>query len=242
MTQAENKGPIELIRRAEQALVNEEWAEALFDFAEALTELHAENAPPETHLAEAYNGQGAALLQLGRYNEAIEALRRALNYQPDLAGAYFNLGLCYESLNEAESALEAYSQAIEREPNDAELYFRRGGIWFAMHEFQKTVEDASRAIELHPEGAITGPYIARGLAYYQLEQYGMAQADFSEAMKADPRGAAEAYFYRALTYIDSSDAISARADLEAYLLMTDDINGPMAEQAREIIKELEKVQ
>jgi tetratricopeptide (TPR) repeat protein len=241
MTQ-ENENPVELIQRAEQALVNEEWAAALLDFDEAIAGLHRPTEPPTAHLAEAYNGRGAALLQMGRYNEAIEALRRALEYQPDLAGAFFNLGLCYEALNDSESALAAYDQALALAPNDAEFYFRRGGVHFVRQEFQQTVEDTTRAIELHPDEAVTGPYIARGLAYFQLEQYDKAQADFGAAVEADPRGAAEAYFYRALTFIDMADALSARADLEAFLLMTDDPNGPMGVQAKEIIEELEKIQ
>lgn len=242
MTQPENQNPVELIHQAEQRLINEEWAAALLEFDEALALLHRQPETPVPHFAEAYNGRGAALLQMGRYADAIEALRRALEYQSDLAGAYFNLGLCYEALGDAESSLLAYNRAIELEPNDAELYFRRGGVWFALEEFQNTVVDNTRAIELHPEGAITGPYIARGLAYYRLEQYDKSQADFSEAINADPRAAAEAYFYRALTFIDTGDALSAQADLQAYLLMTDDPHSEMAEQAREIIKELERIQ
>ncbi len=241
MSQSDNFGPVERIRRAEQALINEEWAAALDDFDTALAELKQEQAAPGVHLAEAYNGRGAALLQMGRYREALDALRRALEYQPDLAGAYFNMGLSYEGLGDSDSALEAYGRALELEPNDAEVYFRRGGVWFAREEFEQTVADNTRAIELHPDGTITGPYTARGLAYFRLEEYNKALADFSEAMKADPRAAADAYFYRALAYINLNDAQAAHADLNAYLLMTDDPDGVMAGQAKEIIEELEKL-
>ncbi|MEI6045543.1 MAG: tetratricopeptide repeat protein [Chloroflexota bacterium] len=241
MAQAEDQGLDALIRQAEQALLNEKWEEAHSLFEMALARLYQEEEPSLSHLTEAYNGRGVALLQLGYYQQAIKSLRQALEYQPTLTGAYFNLGLCYEALGNTNAALEAYSRAIELEPHDAEVYFRRGGVWFMREEYQKTVEDTSRAIELHPVGAITGPYLARGLAYYRLEQYTEAQADFAEAMKADPQTAAEACFYRALTYIDTNDAGSAYDDLQAYLSMTGDPASTMAEQAREILQELEKL-
>lgn len=240
---------VELIRQGEQKLVNEEWLEALADFDNALNLLLSEKEAPAAHLAEAHNGRGAALLQMNLYPDAIKALQAALKYQPDLAGAYFNLGLAYENMEvfeaaEAErnsqKAIEAYNKAIELEPNDAEFYFRRGGAYFAREEFAKTVEDASRAIELHSEGPLVAPYIARGLAYFQLEQYPKAIADFSEAMKADPRAAADAFFYRALVYINANDALSARADLQAFLIVTDDPDSNMSQQAKEIIEELDK--
>jgi len=242
MTQPETPKAGEYIRQGEQKLLNEEWAEALGDFEQAVALLQQAKEPAMAHLAETQNGRGAALLQLGRYQEAINALRQAIVYQPDLAGAYFNLGLAYEGLDDSDQAIKVYSKAAELTPDDAEIYFRRGGIYFGREEFAKTVEDTSRAIELHPEGSIVAPYIARGLAYYRLEQYDKAAADFSEAMKSDPRSAAEAFFYRALVFIDKEDALSARADLQAYLLMSDDLDSPMAQQAREIIEELDKLQ
>jgi tetratricopeptide (TPR) repeat protein len=77
------------------------------------------------------------------------------------------------------------------------------------------------------------------LSYYQLERLDEAIADYSKAVEIDPRGAAEAYFYRALAHIDQELALPARADLQAFLNLTPDSRGEMASQAREIIQELD---
>ena len=232
----------ELIARAEQALVDQEWSAALGMYNEilALLDPHGGN---DREIAEAQNGRGVALLELGRQGESIKCFEAALLLEPKMAGVYYNLGLAWEGLGNAENALHNYNKAAEIEPHDAEIFFRRGGIWFALEQFDKTVEDTTRAIDLHSdhgETIVPGPYIARGLALHQLEQYDKALADYSKAAAADPRGAADAFFYRALVYIDKGEALPARADLQAFLMMTDDLDGLLAEQAREIIEELDK--
>jgi tetratricopeptide (TPR) repeat protein len=232
----------DLIHRAEMELVNQQWAEALDLFNQALALLNPGDDPGE--VAEVYNGRGVALLELDRYGEAVKALETAVMLQPNMAGAYYNLGLSWEGLNQPETALHNYNRAIELEPRDAEAYFRRGGIWFALGQFEKTVEDTKKAIDLHEElaGAVaTGSYIARGLALHQLQRYDEAIADYSKALQADPRGAVEAFFYRGLIFIEKGEGLPARADLQAYLTLTDDLHGILAEQAREILKELEKI-
>jgi tetratricopeptide (TPR) repeat protein len=223
-----------LIAEAERALINEEWQYALTLFEQLLP-----LAPDKAERAEVLNGRGVALLKLERYEEAIAMLEEAQKLEPDKAEVYFNRALICENIGDFEGALAFYNRTIELKPDDAEAYFRRGGIYFQSHQFEETVADNTRAIELHSGEAVTGPYIARGLAYHQLEQYPEALKDYSQALEIDPRGAADAYFYRALIHMDMEEALPARADLQAFLLMTDDLDGLLATQAHEIIEALD---
>ncbi len=239
------QSPKELIVQAEQALVNQDWADALEDFNLALVLLGpVDTGQPAALFAEAQNGKGVALLELSRYGEAIKAFEAALTISPDLAGTHYNLGLAWEGLGQLENALHNYTKAIELEPHDGEAYFRRGGIYFATEQFEKTVEDVTQALELHQDaGAVVaiGPYLARGLALHRLERYDEALADYSQVLAGDVGEGCEAYFYRALVFIDKGEALPARADLQAFLTVTPDVMGIQAEQAREIITELDKV-
>jgi tetratricopeptide (TPR) repeat protein len=239
------QSPKEIIEQAEQDLVNQEWPEALEGFNMALALLGpVVEGQPAALFAEAQNGKGVALLELGRYAESVKAFEAALTIAPDLAGAHYNLGLAWEGLGQLENALHNYTKAIELEPHDGEAYFRRGGIYFALEEFDKTVEDATKAIELHQDASAAvaiGPYLARGLALHRLERYEEALADYGMALAGEPREACDAYFYRALVFIDKGEAIPARADLQAFLTLTPDAGGVQADQAREIIVELDKV-
>ena len=237
--------PKEIIEKAEQALVNQDWEEALEGFNLALVLLGpVETGQPAAIFAEAQNGKGVALLELGRYGESIKAFEAALTIAPDLAGTNYNLGLAWEGLGQLENALHNYTRAIELEPHDGEAYFRRGGIYFATEQFENTIEDVTKAIELHQDAngeAAIGPYLARGLALHRLERYDEALADYGQALAGGPREACEAYFYRALVFIDKGEAFPARADLQAFLTLTPDAASLQAEQAREIIAELDKI-
>lgn len=239
------QSPKNLIEQAEQALVNQDWEVALEGFNLALVLLGpVETGQPAALFAEAQNGKGVSLLELGRYGESIKAFEAALTIAPDLAGAHYNLGLAWEGLGQLENALHNYSKAIELEPHDGEAYFRRGGIYFATEQFEKTVEDVTHALELHQDAnaeVAIGPYLARGLSLHRLERYDEAIADYGKALSGGPREACEAYFYRALVFIDKGEAFPARADLQAFLTLTPDATGVQAEQAREIIAELDKV-
>ncbi len=227
----------ELVASAELALINEDWEIALTHYEAAIPLL---GDAPESELAEVYNGQGVAFLKLNRIEKAIIALSQALQYTPGMAGAYYNLALCYQNIEDFEQALQNYDRAIELEPQDAEVYFRRGGVYFMLEKYEQTIADNTRAIELHPAGAITGPYIGRGLAYYQLERYQEASHDFSQAIESDPRAAAEAFFYRALVFLQLDQPLPARNDLQAFLLMTDEPDANLGTQAREILEALDE--
>ena len=72
----------------------------------------------------AYRGLGNALNSLGRFDEAVEAVNRAMlldphqavYYSTDLAGAYRNLGLYYE-------AIASLKEALSRNPDWVPAYF-----------------------------------------------------------------------------------------------------------------------
>jgi tetratricopeptide (TPR) repeat protein len=239
------QSPKELIEQAEQDLVNQDWVAALEGFNLALALLGpVEGGQPAALFAEAQNGKGVALLEMERYGESVKAFEAALTIEPNLPGTHYNLGLAWEGLGQLETALHNYTKAIELEPHDGEAYFRRGGVYFALEQYEKTVEDATHTLELHQDdqaGAIVGPYIARGLALHRLERYDEAIRDYGRALSGDPREGCDAYFYRALVFIDKGEAFPARADLQAFLTLTPDPAGIQAEQAREMIAELDKI-
>ncbi len=250
-----------LVQQGEDALVVSQWQAALTAFDRALEALrpasnntlnirrgpHAVTEVGPEVWAEAFNGRGVALLELGRSGEAVAAFGAAIELNPRLANAYFNRGMVLESQGEGRfvEALSDYDRAIELEPHDAEVYFRRGGLFFQYGDYTRAAADNTVVLEMHDASgqseALIGPLMARGLCYYQQERLDDAIADYSRAVTLDPRGAVEAYFYRALVFIDQEQALAARADLGAFLNLTPDAGGEMAAQAHEIIKELDNL-
>jgi Tfp pilus assembly protein PilF len=68
--------------------------------------------------------RGAALIDLGRYPEALAALERALEHDPDLALAWHELGLAAHRLGDGNRALLALDRAFALEPHTATLSLR----------------------------------------------------------------------------------------------------------------------
>jgi Flp pilus assembly protein TadD len=82
----------------------ENWAESLFAFKEALT---AKNSPETHYLA------GCAYFQLKRYKMALRHLQKTVEEDASFSDAWFMLGVVYEILSDEENARHALETAWE---------------------------------------------------------------------------------------------------------------------------------
>jgi len=78
------------------------------------------------NLVKSYNDLGTAYGIRGRYYEAMDAYRRAIQIKPDFAKGYSGLGLAYQSIGLYNEAIEAYKQAIYLNPDDAYAHYGLG--------------------------------------------------------------------------------------------------------------------
>jgi tetratricopeptide (TPR) repeat protein len=102
---------------------------ALADFDEA-----ARIRPDD---ATGYTGRGYALIQLGRYRQAVEAAERALRTGPETAPLVYD-------------AARIYAQAVGR--TDADPGQRQGGVLDMRSQYQdRALELLRRALRLHPD-------------------------------------------------------------------------------------------
>jgi tetratricopeptide (TPR) repeat protein len=84
----------------------------------------SESAP---QLADAWFRQAFALLALGRYQQALGAIKRGLRINPNWARSDFNLKQLYADDEMAKNAhRDALAEAAEANPNDADLLFLLG--------------------------------------------------------------------------------------------------------------------
>jgi tetratricopeptide (TPR) repeat protein len=68
-------------------------------------------------LAAAHNGRGAALMRLGRIDDAAEALERAATLDAADPNPLLNLGLLHESAGDRREAARAFERALARDPS-----------------------------------------------------------------------------------------------------------------------------
>ena len=65
----------------------------------------------------AYREKGIALYDLGKYEEALAVLNKAVTLQNNFDEGYYWLGRCFEKLNKPKEAFEAYKMALLYSPD-----------------------------------------------------------------------------------------------------------------------------
>lgn len=99
-------------------------------------------------LAEAYLNLGLAYEQLGKQNEAADALTRALQLKPALPGANLFLGIADYRLNRLDAATKALHAEVERSPRSPKAWMWLGVTYLAENK------PAEAALALDKAGSI----------------------------------------------------------------------------------------
>lgn len=79
--------------------------------------------------------------------QAIDALQRAINLNPQYVAAYSALGNVYTALNQADDARAAYDKALAVDPNSAKSHGGLGTLHQTLGNPQEAIESYERAIE-----------------------------------------------------------------------------------------------
>jgi tetratricopeptide (TPR) repeat protein len=90
----------------------------------------------------------------------------------------------YEDAKDTPQAVSTLRQAILLDPRNVDLYLDFANISFAHESFQVGIDVINEGIGLQPMAAPL--YLARGVLYVQLADYGKAEADFEKAHELDP--------------------------------------------------------
>ena len=146
---------------------------------------------------------------LGKHEEAIEDLNKAIELKPDYALAYNNRGIAYNNLGQYDRAIEDYDKAIELDPDYTYAYNNRGIAYNNLGQYDRAIEDYDKAIELNPDYAHA--YYNRGYSYDDLKQYDRAIEDYDKAIELDPNDA-DYYTNRARAYRKLGNTSLAEAD------------------------------
>jgi tetratricopeptide (TPR) repeat protein len=124
------------------------------------------------------------LFDLGRYEEVLEALDKAIELNPNDALAWTNRGKVLRNLGRYNEALEALDKAIELNPNDALAWNNRGAALHNLGRYDETLEAYDKAIELNPNYALARTN--RGAILHSLGRYDEALESFDKAIELDP--------------------------------------------------------
>jgi tetratricopeptide (TPR) repeat protein len=128
----------------------------------------------------AYNDMAVALIKLGKWSEAAEALSESLkaievegieaytgNIHYNLAVVYSRMGKSKEAGEEFHKAIDDFKEQLVAEPENAELYLKIGKSFASMGQLVEAGKYLSKALELNPSDLSHHLEMARNLEVQQ---------------------------------------------------------------------------
>ncbi|MEG4006621.1 tetratricopeptide repeat protein [Microcoleus sp. Pol11C1] len=130
------------------------------------------NIEPNWATAEENVTLGNSLVELGKFDRAIECYSRAIKLNPKLAIAYHNLGEMLVGQKRWDEAIANYRQAIAINPNSFESYHSLGKTWAERGEFDRAIACYNKSLELNPKYARA--YVGLGNVFAQKQDFDAA--------------------------------------------------------------------
>ena len=133
--------------------------------------------------ADAYCDRGVVLFSLGRYEQSIQSMNRAIEINPELGLAYSNRALAQMRLKQFESALASLQCSVRIDPRLADTHLQLGNVWMKLDQPGRAIEAYSQAISLRP--GFTKAHLHRGIAQMDLLLVDDAIASYKAAIASD---------------------------------------------------------
>jgi tetratricopeptide (TPR) repeat protein/tRNA A-37 threonylcarbamoyl transferase component Bud32 len=144
---------------------------------------------------EPYYGIGIIALGRRRFDEALTALRKAVELKQDHAGALWALTQIALWQGEPKEALDVINRLAENlPPAGAETLNIRGDVYRAMGRLDEAATDYRRLIALRPE--LPETYVSLAMVYEKLDRPDLAKECFEKLVAANS-DSAQAYLRRA---------------------------------------------
>ncbi|MFQ5431379.1 MAG: tetratricopeptide repeat protein [Nitrospinota bacterium] len=135
-------------------------------------------------LLAAYNNLAVAYRKFGMYEEAKQAIAKAVEITPQDAEGWFSLFEIYLVDGEMEKAGFCLQKALNYDPDDQILLITAGEIYMRVSMPGKAVEMFERAAEINPSYKIIFNYL--GICYRRLNKIDDAIACYEKALDIDP--------------------------------------------------------
>ena len=127
---------------------------------------------------------GAALYKQGRYEEALEAMRIAVEQDSNHVSVHYNLGMILDKLGQFEKAEASLRRAIMLDPNHTAALHHLAKLLIEQKHYDEALEFFQRLIGIDPGHAKALGDI--GVALFYLGRRDEALQHFDQALSLDP--------------------------------------------------------
>lgn len=169
----------------------------------------------QPELAAAHRYRGRALYELGEYDEALEALDRALELNRGYAQAYHDRGMVRAALEDGDGARADWLQAIDYDPSLYDAYIALSELYHERELYEEQLVVATQAVQIDEERPEGWHWQAR--AYAWLEQHDRCLASARRSRSADESYLLSHYSFGLCLYKTKTDYQEARAHMALYL-------------------------
>lgn len=193
----------------------------LFTEAASIIQENPQEAEVTKHLKE-----GAEQVQTGKFQEAIEPLKKALSLKPDTtkqAIAHYLLGIAYTGLQKKDEAIREYKESVSLKPDFLNGQSALAKACFASGKFEDAVTAYKEVAKLNPKS--DEAFFGIGASYVSLKRFSEALEPLQQAIKIKP-GLAAAHYYLGQIHLQLNNKDEASKELEALK----SLNSPFATQ------------
>ncbi len=134
--------------------------------------------------AEVFTAQAIVAYEEKRYEDALTALRQALELDPNNVDALYYTGLARTALGRLDEAAAALEQARTRDPKDEAILFQLGVIYFSLGKYDQAQPLLEQIFAVKPTLESLGYYV--GFMRYRKKDYQGALRAFRAGSTADP--------------------------------------------------------
>jgi tetratricopeptide (TPR) repeat protein len=134
------------------------------------------------------NNKGASLAALGRHQEAIRCLDKALALDPRDAYTWLNKGGSLAALGRREEAINCYDKALALDPREAKAWNNKGSALNGIGRWDEAVSCYDQALAIDPRYA--GAWSGKGNALGALGRHQEAISCHDRALAIEPAFAA----------------------------------------------------
>src|SRR5262249_24097117 len=158
---------------------------------------HSDTLQSKHDLAASHVRVGSQAHAARRYDEAIDAYRKAIELKPDYADAHYSPGSALRGKGQLDDAIAAYRKAAELKPDYAAAHvslvtvlLAQGKTDAAAAEHREAVRHISKQAQAQFHSQEAQSRFDLGMLFYRERMYAQAEEDFQEAIRLKPENPA----------------------------------------------------
>jgi cytochrome c-type biogenesis protein CcmH/NrfG len=129
----------------------------------------------------------------GKYSLAISKYQEALKLEPKFSAAYYEMAHSYYAQKDYDNAIKNAKKVIKlKQGNESQAYVLIGNIYDMQGKFSKAVKTYKTGIKSFPGDHML--YFNLAITYYSHKDYKLAEENFIESIKINPRHASSHYY------------------------------------------------